>query len=106
VRVLLTLAAERQYFDALAFLLERSPAAALGLQQRAEAAIARLRAFPDSGHPIPEFPALPHREIPVEPYRFFHHVSDDAVWIVGVWHARQMPDPPGESASDEQAPQP
>lgn len=103
MRVRFTPVAERQYFEALAFLLERSPAAARGLQQRAEAAIAQLRAHPESGHSIPEFPALPHREIPVDPYRFFHRVEADAVWIVGVWHGRQVPDSPDEPARVEHA---
>jgi len=103
MRVRFTPVAERQYFDALAYLLERSPAAARGLQQRAEAAVVQLRVHPDSGHAIPEFPGLPHREVPVEPYRFFHRVADDTVWVVGVWHGRQVPDSPDEPVRDEQA---
>lgn len=97
MRVRFTPPAERQYFDALGYLLERNTAAAAGLQQRAEAVIAQLRAHPHSGHEIPEFRGLPHRELPVPPYRFFHRVVDDTVWIVGVWHARQLPDHPDDT---------
>jgi len=98
MRVRFTPPAERQYLDALDYLLERNAAAALRMQQRAEAVIAQLRTHPHSGHAIPEFPELPHREVPVPPYRFFHRVVGDTVWIVGVWHARQLPDAPDERA--------
>jgi toxin ParE1/3/4 len=96
MRVRFTPTADRQYLEALRYLLERSPAAAAGLQRRAEAVIEQLGEFPESGHVIPEFPALPHRELPVEPYRLFHRAVGDAVWVVGVWHSRQLPDRPDE----------
>jgi len=100
MQVRFTPAAERQYFIALRYLLERSPAAAAEMQQRADSAVAQLRAHPQSGHAIPEFPELPHRELPVVPYRFFHRVAADAVWVAGVWHARQLPDRPDEPERD------
>ena len=97
MRVRFTPPADRQYLSALRYLLERSPSAAAGLQRRAEKAIVQLGQYPESGHVIPEFPALPHREMPVEPYRFFHRVVGDTVWIVAVWHSRQLPDEPDDS---------
>ena len=96
MRVRFTPPADRQYLSALRYLFERSPSAAAGLQRCAEAAIAQLGQYPESGHVIPELPALPHRELPVEPYRLFHRVVDDTVWIVAVWHSRQLPDQPDE----------
>jgi hypothetical protein len=30
----------------------------------------------------------------VEPYRFLYRITSEAVWIVGVWHGRQLPDDP------------
>ncbi|MDO8963722.1 MAG: type II toxin-antitoxin system RelE/ParE family toxin [Coriobacteriia bacterium] len=97
MRVRFTPQAERQYLEALTYIRDKSPAGAFAVQQRAEAVIAQLRLHPHSGHAIPEFPGLPHRVLPVPPYRFFHRVVDDTVWIVGVWHARQLPEVPGES---------
>ncbi len=94
MRVRFTPSADRQYLDAIIYLLERSPAAAADLQKRTEAVIVQLREYPESGHVIPEFPELPHRELPVEPYRFFHRVVAGTVWIVAVWHSRQLPDQP------------
>jgi plasmid stabilization system protein ParE len=41
---------------------------------------------------------MPHRELPVPPYRFFYRIIDDTVWIIAVWHARQLPEPPDEEA--------
>lgn len=94
MRVRFTPSADRQHLSALRYLLERSPSAAAGLQRRAEAVIAQLGQYPECGHVIPEFPDLPHRELLVPPYRFFHRVVDDTVWIVAVWHSRQLPDQP------------
>lgn len=96
MRVRFTPRADRQYLSALHYLLERSPSAAAGLQSRAEAVIAQLGEYPESGHTIPEFPEMPHRELPVEPYRLFHRVVGETVWIVAIWHARQLPDEPDE----------
>ncbi len=98
MRVRFTPQADRQYLDALRFIRSKSPAGAASVQQHAEAVIAQLAKHPRSGHEIPEFPDLPHRELPVPPYRFFHRVVDDTVWIVAVWHARQLPDKPDEPA--------
>lgn len=98
MRVRFTPQAERQYFEALRFIRDKSPAGAATVQTRAELVIAQLRKHPQSGHAIPEFPDLPHRELPVPPYRFFHRVVDDTVWIVGVWHARQLPEEPDEES--------
>ena len=86
--------ARAQYMDALSYIRKQSPSAADGLQLRAEAMVAQLAAYPRSGHSIPEFPDLAHLEVPVEPYRFFYRIVDQTVWIVGVWHARQLPEQP------------
>lgn len=94
MRVRFTPQAERQYLDALPNLRTKNPAGAATVQRRAEAVIELLREHPDAGHAIPEFPELPHRELPVPPYRFFLRVVDDTVWVVAVWHARRRPEPP------------
>jgi plasmid stabilization system protein ParE len=96
VRVRFTPQADRQYLDALRHLRSKSPMGAESVQQRAEVVIAQLREHPNSGHTIPEFPELPHRELPVPPYRFFHRVVGETVWIVGIWHARQLPKRPDD----------
>ncbi len=94
MRVRFTPQAARQYLDALRYLRTKNPAVAATDQRRAEAVIELLREHPDPGHAIPEFPELPHRELPVPPYRFFHRVVDDTVWTVAVWPARQLPESP------------
>ena len=66
--------------------------------RRAEALIAQLREQPYSGHVIPEYPDIPHRELPVPPYRFFYRAIDDTVWIIAVWHSRQLPEQPDDKA--------
>jgi plasmid stabilization system protein ParE len=94
VRVLFTPAARAQFLDALAYIHAESPAGAQGVLERSQAALRQLSEFPESGHPLPEFPELPHREVLVEPYRFFYRITSEAVWIVGIWHGRQLPDDP------------
>jgi plasmid stabilization system protein ParE len=98
MRVRFTRQADRQYLDALNYIRAKNPAGALTVMHRAEAAIAQLREQPYSGHAIPEYPDMPHRELPVPPYRFFYRIIDDTVWIIAVWHARQLPEPPDEEA--------
>lgn len=98
MRVRFTPQAERQYLDALRYLRTKNPAGATTVQRRAEAVIDLLGDHPDAGHAIPEFPELPHRELPVPPYRFFHRVVDGTVWIVAVWHARRRPEPPAAAS--------
>lgn len=94
MRVRFTPQADRQYLEALRYIRSKNPAGAVTVMHRAEAVIAQLREHPYSGHVIPEYPDLPHRELPVPPYRFFHRVVDDTVWITAVWHARQLPGQP------------
>ena len=94
MRVRFTPQAARQYLDALRYLRTKHPAEAATVQRRAEAVAELLREHPAAGHAIPELPDLPHRELPVPPYRLFHRVVDDTVWIVAVWHARQLPESP------------
>ena len=97
MRVRFTLQAAQQYLDALRYLRTKDVQGAATVQGRAEAVIALLSDHPYAGHVIPEFPDLPHRELPVPPYRFFHRVVDDTVWVVAVWHARRSPERPSDA---------
>jgi len=94
MRVRFTPQADRQYLEALRFISSKDPAGAVTVMRRAEAVITQLREHPYSGHTIPEYPDLSHRELPAPPYRLFHRVVGDTVWITAVWHARQMPERP------------
>lgn len=98
MRVRFTPQADRQYLEALRYIHSKNPAGAMTVMRRAEAVIAQLREQPYSGHTIPEYPDLPHRELPVPPYRFFHRVVVDTVWITAVWHSRQVPEQPDPEA--------
>ena len=94
MRLRFTPQADRQYLEALRYLQSKSPAGAVTVMRRAAVVLAQLREQPHSGHAIPEYPDLPHRELPVPPYRFFHRVVDDTLWITAVWHSRQLPAQP------------
>jgi len=93
MRVRFTPQADRQYLGAIAYLRSKNPAGALTLMHRAEAVIVQLRDHPHSGHAIPEYP-----DLPVPPYRFFYRVVGETVWIIAVWHARQLPEEPDDFA--------
>lgn len=94
MRVRFAPSARREFLEALDFIRQDSPAAADGMLARASEGLSQLRDFPESGRVIPEFPDLSYREVLVNPYRFFYHVTDDDVWIIAVWHERQLPQPP------------
>jgi toxin ParE1/3/4 len=96
VRVLFTPSARTQFLSALAYVRTDSPAAAVSLRRNAEVSLSRLRDFPSSGRVLPEFPALPFREVIVPPYRFFYRIKAETVWAVAVWHDAQLPDEPGD----------
>ena len=94
MRVRFTPSARREFLDALDSIRQDSAAAADGVLERSVDGLAQLRDFPESGRVVPEFPDLPYREVIVNPYRFFYRVVDDEVWVVAVWHDRQLPESP------------
>ncbi|MBN1189322.1 MAG: type II toxin-antitoxin system RelE/ParE family toxin [Dehalococcoidales bacterium] len=94
MRILFTPAARRHFLEALFYIYEDNPSAAIQFRQKAEKVISRLREHPESGRHLPEFPDLSYREVIVKPYRFFYRVKDKSVWIVAVWHSAQIPDEP------------
>jgi len=94
MRVRFTPSARRELLEALDFIRQDSPTAADDVLARAAKELERLRNFPESGRVVPEFPDLPYREVLANPYRFFYRIIDDAVWVVAVWHDRQIPESP------------
>jgi plasmid stabilization system protein ParE len=94
LRILFTPTGRRQFLEAIAYIHRDKPSAAVNFRQKAEKSLSRLKEFPDSGRPLPEFPELPFREVIVSPYRFFYKLKNDEVWIVAVWHGAQFPDEP------------
>ena len=94
MRVRFTPSADREFLDAVDFVRRESPMAADALVSRSQDGFRQLRDFPESGRVVPEFPDLPYREVLVNPYRLFYRVATDTVWIVAVWHERQVPSPP------------
>ena len=103
MRTRFTPSARRQFLDAIESIQSENPSAAAGILESATSALTQLREFPESGHAVPEFPDLPHRELLVAPYRFFYRVVDDTVWIVAVWHGRQLPNEPDVDVRGRQA---
>jgi toxin ParE1/3/4 len=94
VKVRFTPSARREFLEAIDFIRLDSPFAAEAMLARSRDGLAQLHDFPESGRLVPEFPDSLYREILVSPYRFFYRISDDTVWVVGVWHDRQLPVPP------------
>jgi len=94
LKIFFTPTGRRQFLEAIAYIYRDKPSAAVAFRRKAEKSLSRLKKFPESGRPLPEFPELPFREVIVSPYRFFFKVKNDDVWIVAVWHGAQLPDDP------------
>ena len=94
MKIRFTQSAEADLLSALAYIRKDKPSAALDLLDRIARRLRRLHRFPESGRKIPEFPDLPHREIIVEPFRFFYRIEGRIIWIVAVWHGARVPDHP------------
>jgi toxin ParE1/3/4 len=97
LKVLFTPSGRKQFLDAIAYIYHENPPAAIAFRRKAEKALSRLRKFPQSGRPLPEFPDLPFREMIVSPYRFFYRVKGKTVWIIAAWHGAQLPEEPNEA---------
>ena len=91
-----TPAARAEFLAVIQYLRLRNPQAAQRFRDHTEKTLRRLGQFPDSAQRIPEFPGLPHRQVLIEPYRFFLRQSHGELWIVAVWHGAQIPDYPAE----------
>ena len=85
-----TPAADAELLAVIAHIGADSPSAAVAFRDKALHTLSRLRDFPDSGRTLPEYPALPFREVFVAPYRLFYRVKGNIVWIVAVWHGAQL----------------
>lgn len=94
MKILFTPTARVQFLEALQYIRNDNPPAAIRFRHKAEKILNRLSQLPQSGRRLPEFPDLPSREVIVSPYRFFYLVKDRVVWIVAVWHAAQLPEKP------------
>jgi plasmid stabilization system protein ParE len=94
LRILFTPTSRRQFLEAIAYIHRDKPSAAVAFRRKAEKSLSRLKKFPESGRPLPEFPDLSFREVIVNPYRSFYKVKDHDVWIVAVCHGAQLPDEP------------
>jgi toxin ParE1/3/4 len=94
LRILFTPTARRQFLEALAYICRDNPSAAKKFRHKSEKTLSRLIELPESGRHLPEFPDLPHREVIVNPYRFYYRVKDKTIWVVAVWHGAQLPAEP------------
>ena len=94
LRVRFTPAADAEFLAVIAYIGADSRSAAVAFRDKTLHSLSRLGDFPESGRTVPEYPALPFREVVVASYRFFYQVRVDAAWIVAVWHGAQLPEPP------------
>ena len=87
-----------QFLNAISYIAQDNPQAAVRFRKKAEIVLRRLSRFPDSGRLIPEFPDLPFRELLVPPYRFFYRREGRVVWVVACWHGAQLPTEPKQKS--------
>lgn len=89
-----TPAADATYLQIIRHIAAENPFAARRFMQRVQESRSRLGKFPQLGHYIPEFPDRPFRQFIIDPYRFFYRIDGQTVWIVAVWHGKQIPAEP------------
>jgi toxin ParE1/3/4 len=94
VRIRFTPSGRIQFLQAVTYILQDNPRAALQFRKKSERALRRLTRYPESGRLIPEFPDLPYREVIIPPYRFFYRREENTIWIVACWHGAQLPAEP------------
>lgn len=97
LRVRFTPSADAEFLAVITYIGADSPSAVLAFRDKALDTVSRLRDFPESGRTLPEYSALPSREVIVAPYRFLYQVRIDTVWIVAVWHCAQLVDLPEDA---------
>lgn len=94
MKIRFTDAAQDAYTAVVDYLSARNPSSAERFVDDVDAALDRLRRFPESGPIIRESPKGPFRQFLVQPYRFFYRLDAEVVLIVAVWHGAQQATPP------------
>jgi plasmid stabilization system protein ParE len=97
MKVKFTPSARAQFLAALAYVAADNATAARRVRARVEKVLLHLLSYPNSGRRLPEFPALPHRELIVAPFRLFYRLNGDVLWVVALWHSAQYPRAPSET---------
>ncbi len=97
MKIRFTDAAQSSYAAAVDYLLEHNLFAAERFVTEVDAALERVRRFPESGPVIREDPSGPFRQFLVKPYRFFYRTNGDVVLVVAVWHGAQQAMRPTDS---------
>jgi len=90
MQVRFTAEANAAFLKIIRYIAADNPLAAQRFIQQVRSASNRLAQFPQLGPRIPEFPTSQHRQFIIDPYRFFYRVEDESVWIVAVWHGKQV----------------
>jgi len=86
VRVVWSPLADRQVDEAVEYIAQDDPTAALEWLERLLELVKALARFPDSGRVVPEIRREDIREIIVSPYRVMYRHRDDRVEIVAIRH--------------------
>lgn len=94
MRVRFTPAADAAYLQIIRNIAAENPFAARRFMRQVHDTRSRLGHFPQLGHYLPEFPDGQHRQFIIGLYRFFYRIDSDTIWIVAVWHGKQLPAPP------------
>ncbi|HUH66802.1 MAG TPA: type II toxin-antitoxin system RelE/ParE family toxin [Syntrophales bacterium] len=96
MRILFTPSGRSNFLAAMTFIDGEDASAAASFRKKSEKTLLRLKRFPGSGTPLPEFPDLPFREVTIPPCRFIFRVKQKTVWIVAVWRGARLPKKPAE----------
>ena len=90
MRVKYTPSARAELIKELGFIASRNFQAAQNISAKIKKGFKQLASFPDSGRVVPELGDLGKRELLVKPLRLFYQIEDGTIWIVAVYHEKQL----------------
>jgi addiction module RelE/StbE family toxin len=103
VSVLYSPEARADLLHALAYLLQRNPAAARKLQQAVERLVEQLEAHQFDGHADRLNSGQTVRSWPLPPWRlYYQRRPNDVLWIVRFYHQRRQPIAPSSRRRPKQ----
>jgi toxin ParE1/3/4 len=77
------------------YLVQRSPAAAIAVEQAILSAIDQLERFPHMGRDRTEL-GVRALGIPRQPYTAYYRIDGDEIWIIHIRHGRRRPVEPSD----------
>ena len=90
MKVRFTPTALEEHLDVIKYIRQENPKAAWEYLEHVEKILERLKLFPNSGRSLPEYLNTGYQEVIIPPNRYIYMIDGDTVWILTVWHEKQL----------------